>query len=309
RSAVRSHSTLGPSHTEPPAPREDRSAPRVTILTDSAACVPDELVRQYGLVVVPYQLIWDGQVYLDGLDMARDEFFRRFRTAETYPTTATPTVGQFMTAFTQAAGRADAIISILTSESLTSTVRLAQAAARESGLQDRVVVIDSHTAGPSQAFIVLAAARAAHRGASADEVIAIAEAYRERVGLLFSLEDLKHLHRGGRIGHAAALLGSRLHIHPVLALAEGVVRPVTITRTRQSALERIVTRAHSLIGDEPIRAAVLHADVPEEAERLARQVRREFDCLELYVSDFTPVMGAHTGPGLIGIAYCLEGRT
>lgn len=276
------------------------------IVTDSAACVPADLVRRYGIEVVPYQLIWDGQVYLDGQDMTPDEFYRRFRSSRTYPTTATPTLGQFAALYTRVTERAEAIVAIMTTRTLTATVDVAKTAARELGLQDRVVVIDAQTAGPAQAFVVLAAARAAHQGASADQVAAIAKAHRERVGMLFSLEDLKHLHRGGRIGQAASLLGSHLRIQPVLTLSEGTVRPVTVAHTRQGALARIMARLHRLVDHRPIRAGVFHADVLPEALELGRQVQEEFTCLEFFIADFTPVMGAHTGPGIIGIAYCLE---
>jgi DegV family protein with EDD domain len=276
----------------------------VAIVTDSAACVPPALAQEYGIQVVPYQLVWDGQVYWDGQDLTPSEFYRRFRTSSTYPTTATPTMGQFIAAYRRAAEQAQAIVAIFVAETLTSTIRLARQAAQEVDIPVRIV--DPHTAATPEGFIVLAAARAAQQGASPDEVVALAESYRGRVGMFFAMETLEHLHRGGRIGQAATLLGARLRIQPVLTLADGQVKPVTIMRSRQRALERLVEETAKVVGTRPIRASVFHADVAEEAQQLAERVQRAFRCIEFFISEFTPVMGAHTGPGIIGIGYCLE---
>lgn len=278
--------------------------PRVAIVTDSAACVPPALAQEYGIQIVPYQLVWDGQVYLDGQGLTPAEFYRRFRTSATYPTTATPALGQFVTAFQRAAEQAEGVVAVLVAETLTSTVRLARQAAREISIPVRIV--DSRTGATPEGFIALAAARAARKGASLEEVVAAAESYRERVGMFFAMETLEHLHRGGRVGKAASLLGARLRIQPVLTVADGIVQPVTITRSRQRALDRLVEETAQAVGTRPIRASVFHADVPDEAQQLAERVQREFHCLEFWISEFTPVMGAHTGPGIIGIAYCLE---
>jgi len=276
----------------------------IAIVTDSAACVPPALAQEYGIQVVPYQLVWDGQVYLDGQGLMPAEFYRRFRASSTYPTTATPALGQFIIAFQRAAEQAEGVVAVFVAETLTSVVRLAQQAAQEVSVPVRIV--DSHTGATPEGFIALAAARAAHRGASLEEVVAAAEACRERVGMFFAMETLEHLHRGGRIGKAATLLGARLRIQPVLTLADGIVQPVTITRSRQRALDRVVEEMAKAVGTRPIRASVFHADVLNEARQLSERVQQEFSCLEFWISEFTPVMGAHTGPGIIGIAYCLE---
>ena len=278
----------------------------VAVVVDSAAAIPPALTREYGIQVIPYQLVWDGQVYLDGQDLTPAEFYRRFRAGHTYPTTATPTLGQFISAYRRAAESAPGIVAIHVSETLTSTVQLARQAAQEVDIPVRVV--DSHTAAAPQAFIALEAARAAQRGASLDEVVAVAEECRQRVGMYVAMETLEHLHRGGRIGRAATLLGARLNIQPVLTLKDGQVQPVTLTRTRRRALSRVIEETVKVVGDRPVRASVFHADVPDEAQQLAECAQRQLHCLEFFISEFTPVMGAHTGPGVIGLAYCLEER-
>lgn len=278
---------------------------RVAVLTDSAACLPPALLDKYGILVVPYQLIWDGQVYLDGQDLTPAEFYRRLRVSRTYPTTATPTMGEFIAAYQRATAQgAEAIVAVLVTETLTSSVRAARQAARESDIA--VEIVDSGTAAIAQGFIVLAAARAASSGTSSEQVVAAAEACRARVGMFFAMKTLEHLHRGGRIGKAATLLGLRLQIQPVLTLLGGQVQPVAATRSRRRALDRVVDQVSKAVGVRPVRASVAHADAPEEAALLAERVQRELHCIEFFVSEFTPVMGAHTGPGTIGVAYCLE---
>ena len=222
----------------------------IAIVTDSAACVPPALAQEYGIQVVPYQLVWDGQVYLDGQGLTPAEFYRRFRTSPTYPTTATPTLGQFIIAYQRAAEYAEGVVAVLVAETLTSVVRLAQQAAREVNVP--VCIVDSRTGATPEGFVVLEAARAARKGASLDQVVAAAESCRERVGMFFAMETLEHLHRGGRIGKAATLLGARLRIQPVLTLAEGQVQPVTVTRSRQRALDRLVEEVAKAVRERPM---------------------------------------------------------
>ncbi|MBC7255589.1 MAG: DegV family protein [Chloroflexi bacterium] len=277
--------------------------PGIAIVTDSAACLPPALAQEYGIYIVPYELVWDGETYLDGQDITPQEFYRLFRTRPTYPTTASPTIGRFVEAFQRAAQEAEGIVAILVPESLTSTVRVARQAAEMIPIPLRI--IDAQTAATAEGFIALEAARAARRGASLEEVAAVAEACRKRVGLCFTLETLEHLRRGGRIGRAATLLGARLNVQPIVTLAQGQVQPVAITRNRQRALEMIIAQVHRAVGDRPIRAAVAHADALEDAMILSERVQREFHCVEFFISEFTPVMGAHTGPGVVGVCYCL----
>lgn len=282
--------------------------PQVAVVTDSAACVPSAVARQHGIEIVPFQLVWDGQTFLDGIDLAPEVFYQRFRTSSSFPTTATPTVGQFVAAYQRALARADSVVVVMLPESLTSAIVVARQAADllAQQCQAPIGVVDSGTATSAEGFVVLAAARAAQAGASLEQVVAVAQAYRERVGVFFAIETLEHLRRGGRIGRAATLLGARLSIQPVLTLADGQVQPVAVRRSRRAAVERLVVELRRVVQNRPIRADVSGADVPQEVQRLAERVERAFNCVEVTTSEFTPVMGAHTGPGIIGISYCLE---
>ena len=278
---------------------------RVAIVTDSAACVPADLLERYAIEVIPYQLIWDGQAFLDGVDITPSEFFRRFRHSDTYPTTAQPTPQSFINVYSRLLEHAGGIVSIHVAEKLTTAVRVARLAAKDVA-SSQIRIVDTQMAAAAECFVVLGAARAAREGAGLDRVVSVAEGCVARCGLLFTLESLEHLRRGGRIGRAATLFGSRLRIQPILTLRNSQVHAVGVTRSRERAKERILDELERRVGESPIRVSVLHADVPDEATELARDVQQRFHCIEFFVSEFTPVMGAHTGPGIIGVGYCIE---
>ncbi|MDH7486576.1 MAG: DegV family protein [Anaerolineae bacterium] len=276
---------------------------QIAVVTDSAACVPAELVRKYNIHVVPFELVWDGQSYRDGIDIAPTEFYRRLRESSSWPTTSQPALGDFATLYVWLSQEVDGIVSIHLSDELSATLQTARLAAEQASPVP-VEVIDSRTGAIAEGFVVLAAARAAAAGGSLEEVAAAAKAAIPRVGLFITLETLEYLHRGGRIGEAAALLGSRLRIHPILYLAEGRVKVAGVARSRHKAMERLLDLMAGRAGERPMCVSVFHADALHEVEWLEARVRSRFDCQEFYITEFTPVMGAHTGPGAIGLAFC-----
>lgn len=282
----------------------NRPKARVAVVTDSAACVPAHLVEEYGIHVVPFELVWDGQSYRDGVDIAPAEVYRRLREGKSWPTTSQPSLGDFATLYTQLSQEVEGIVSIHIPDTLSGTLQAARLAAEQVNASVPIRIVDAGTAAIAEGFVVLAAARAAAAGASLDEVVAAAESVIPRVGLFATLETLEHLQRGGRVGEAAALLGSRLHLHPILYLAEGRVKVAGVTRSRRKALEEIVNLMAQRVGTHPLCVSAFHADAPEDVEYLRREVNARFNCREFYVTEFTPVMGAHTGPGTVGLAFC-----
>jgi len=278
---------------------------RIAVVTDSAACIPPELVQEYHIHVVPFELVWDGQSYRDGIDITPTEFYRRLQEQKgnSWPTTSQPALGDFATLYAQLSQEVDGIVSIHVPGELSATLQTARLAA-EQAWPVPVTVINSHTAAIAEGFVVLAAARAAAAGGSLEEVVAAAKAVIPRVGLFATLETLEYLHRGGRIGEAAALLGSRLRIHPVLYLAEGRVKVAGVTRSRHKAIERILDLMAERVGERPMCVSVFHADALQVAEQMENMVRSRFNCQECHITELTPVMGAHTGPGVIGLAFC-----
>jgi DegV family protein with EDD domain len=278
---------------------------QVAIVTDSSANLPTELVRQWNIRIVPVPLIFDRQTFLDGVNITPDEVYRRLRADKCIPTTAAPSVGDFLRVYAAAGQEASGIVSIHMSPALSSTYHVALTASQ---LVDGVPirVLNCHSAAIGQGFVALEAARAAVAGATLEAVVSRADAVAAKINLLFTLETFEYLHRGGRIGGAAALVATMLRIRPVLCLADGHVEVLVKTRTKRKALRSILEQMAAKVNGRPLHAAIFHADIPAEAEELRQTVAQRFQCTELYVTEFTPVMGAHTGPGVLGVAFYVE---
>ena len=275
---------------------------KVVIVTDSTATIPEDLAATLDIRVVPILLVFGSQSLRDGVDVTPSEVYRRLRAGSDIPTSAAPSVGDFLRIYAGAGQDASAIVSIHMPPSLSVTHSVAGTASRlVEGVPIRV--LDSGSAAMGQGFVVIEAARAAAAGASLEEVVERAEEVAARVSILFTLDTYEYLHRGGRIGGAAALMGTLLQIKPVLHLPDGRIEVLARPRTKRRAIQRILKQIEEEAGDRPLHAAVFHADVPQEAEDLRNTVMQRFRCEELYVTEFTPVMGAHTGPGLVGVAF------
>jgi DegV family protein with EDD domain len=158
----------------------------------------------------------------------------------------------------------------------------------------------------AQGFVALAAARAGRAGADLETVVSRAEEVRSRVRFFAFLETLEYLRRGGRMGAAAALMGNAIQLKPIVHIVDGQVAPLARPRTRRRATQAMLDIMAEEVADQPVHAAVLHADSVEEAQRLADRLEEDFTCLEMHVTELTPVMGSHTGPGLLGLAYYVE---
>lgn len=280
--------------------------PRIAIVTDSAACLPDALRRELDIHQVAFELVWSGVTYRDGVDLTPAEFYQRFRQARTYPTTSQPPFGAFVKLYAELSERYDGIVSIHVSGDLTGSVRAARLAA-EQITRVPIRVLDSRTATIAEGFVALAAARAAATGAPLAQVVAAAERVIGTVDFFAALKTLEHIHRGGRLGEAAVLLGSQLHIVPILNLKRGRVSVVGVTRSWKHALQEIVDLTAQRIGDRrDVHAAVFHGDVPEDALWLREQLLARVLCAEFFVTEFTPVMGAHTGPDVVGLVFYVD---
>lgn len=287
------------------------SEPIVAIVTDSVAQVPAEIARQLDITVIPFTVSIDGQLYLDGIDLAPQDLYHRMRLENVMPTTTAASLGQYQQAFEAClhAG-AQAVLYVALSSKLSSGYSTACHAAKmvQEEFPDRIVeVLDSQFATMSQGFMVMAAARAAKQGKPLAEVWRAAEEAKRRVGLAATLETLEYLARGGRIGKAAFMLGNLIKIKPILSIKDGEVTPVSRVRGENHALQAIVDYvARQAERHRKLHLAIMEADAPEPAARLQELALQQLRPAEIFHSEFTPVMGVHTGPGLVGLGYYYE---
>lgn len=288
---------------------------KIAIVTDSTASLPQELARRHAVHVQPTYICFGGQEFRDGVDLTPAEFYRRLRTAPTLPTTSQPSVGDFVELYTRLSQSVEGIVSIHVSQELSTTLGSARAARQmlENGIRKTgelsvpIYVLDSRSVAMGLGFIALTAARAAMAGKSLPEVIRAAEVLIPRMNVIFTVLTLEYLHRGGRIGGAAALVGSVLSIKPVLHVQDGRVEVLERMRTRRRALARLPDIMAERLGPAgDIHAAILHADAPEDAHNLAEEIAARFDCAELHLADLCPVVGTHVGPGTLGLVFYAE---
>jgi DegV family protein with EDD domain len=274
----------------------------VAVITDSTAYLPAELLEQYGIEVVPLYVTLAGRSGREGLDIKPHEVAQALSTRGQKVSTSRPTTGDFVAAYRRCleAG-ADSIVSIHLSAELSGTWDAARLAATQVG-EHVVTVIDSRSTAMGTGFAVLAAARAATDGAAAAAAAEAARRTAAATSMFFVLDTLEHLRRGGRIGPAAAVLGSALAVKPVLHMVDGEVVPLEKVRTSARALQRLVQRVVDTAGEGAASVAVHHLAAPERAERVAGELRERLPKLrELHVSEIGAAIGAHVGPGAVGV--------
>ena len=280
---------------------------KVAVVTDSVACIPREQVEKYGIEVVPVQVIFGDKVYRDGIDISPSQFYALLRQAEKLPTTAASLPGSLLEAYRKASQRAPSILCITLSAKLSgmfNSARLAMEMVKEALPNVTIELLDCGTAAAAEGLVVLAAARAAALGRSLTGVIDKARSVMQRVNLLATLDTLYYLVKGGRVPKAAHWASSLLQIKPILTIHEGEVHPLTNPRTTAGAMKHILKMMEQkVVKGQPLHVAVMHADTLDEAIALRNQISSRFNCVELFITEFTPVMGAHTGPGVVGVAF------
>jgi len=276
---------------------------KVALVTDSTACIPKDLMQKYQISVAPQVLIWGEETFLDGVDIQPDEYYIRLQNAKIMPTTSQASPKSFNEIYSYLLEEGYEVLTILLSAKLSGTIISAQQAL-ENFPGAPVEIIDSYTTAMALGFQVLAAARAAEQGANLAECKAIAEQARQKTGVIFAVDTLEFLHRGGRIGGGARLLGTALNLKPIFEISGGQVEPVEKVRTRKKSISRLLELVDERIaGKQPIRLATLHANSPQEACQIMELVNSRFKAVESLFTVVSPVVGTHAGPGTVGIAY------
>ena len=276
---------------------------KVAIVTDSTAYIPADLVNQYQIQVAPQVLIWGNETFRDGIDIQSAEFFARLKTAKQLPTTSQVNPRTFFDIFKKLMEEDYQILAVLLSTQLSKTIDSAKQAV-EMLPGATVEIVDSRTTAMALGFTVLAAARAVESGASLKEARAVAENARGNVGVVFAVDTLEFLHRGGRIGGANRFLGTALSIKPILEVTGGRVEAIEKVRTRSKSLSRVVEIiAERSAGRTPLHLATLHANAPEDARHLLEEASKLMNPVESIFTEVSPVVANHAGPGTVGLAF------
>jgi DegV family protein with EDD domain len=281
-------------------------AKKVAIIVDSIACLTREHVDQYGIVIAPIPLSFKGKIYRDWVDITPDEAYEIFLQDPGSFKTAGASPGIFIEAYREASKQAKNILCITLSAKLSGAKDAALQARediKEELPQTTIEVLDSETVTAAEGFVALAAARAAEAGKSLAEVVKTAEEIRGKVTFLAFLDTIRHIYRTGRIPRIAALAGSVLSIKPVLTVSSGLVRFIGAARSREGGIRRMLKIMRDRVGQSPVHVAVMHAYALEEAQKIKERVAAEFNCAELWITGFSPVMGYATGTGTLGIAF------
>ncbi|MBE0408845.1 MAG: DegV family protein [Anaerolineales bacterium] len=275
----------------------------VAIVTDSTCSIPKEYLEKYKICVIPQILIWEGETLLDGIDIQVTDFYNRLAQSNSNPTTSQATIASFKKVFDEVLEEGYDILAILISQKLSGTIESANQA--KVLLPDAPIeIVDSNSISMAMGFQILSVAYAASEGASLSECKLLAEKAIPHTGVAIAVDTLEYLHRGGRIGGGARFLGTALNIKPILEVVDGRVEPVERVRTRKKSLSRLVDLIAERVGDrKPVRLAGLHANAPEDARGLLEMAVGRLDSVEQVFTEVSPVVGAHAGPGTVGLAY------
>jgi DegV family protein with EDD domain len=278
--------------------------PKVAIVTDSTAYLPEDLVSSHNITVVPLLVIWGDEILRDNIDISPNQFYERLADAKNMPSTSQAAITDFAEVFKKLHNEGYEILTIVMSAALSGTLDSA-IQAKKLVPEARIELVDSRFTSIPLAYMVLSAARAAKRGATLEKCKEIAESIRENTQIFFAVDTLEFLHRGGRIGGASRFLGTALDLKPILYLQEGKIEALERVRTSKRAHQRLIELLEtSVSGRSPINMmGVVSAAAQEAASKLLMQIERDFDPQEVLLANISPVIGTHTGPGTVGVAY------
>jgi len=277
---------------------------KVVVLTDSSADIPAPMVKALGIAVIPLNILFGQQTFRDRIDITPEEFYRRLASSSVHPTTSQPSAGDFVEVYRELSQSAESIVSIHLSSELSGTLESAHAAKMQLDSSVPIHIVDSRSTSMGLGFLVLAAAEMAADGLDASQIAARVEALAPKMNVLFVVDTLEYLHKGGRIGGAERFLGSLLQIKPLLHVAEGRVDALEKARTKRRAVARLLEIMQERIdGAHEAKIAVVHCAAQEAALELRQKIEAGFRSKEVPICELCPALGVHTGPGLVGAAF------
>ena len=272
----------------------------VRIVTDSLADIPLDLARDLNITQVPVIVRFGDQEFHDRVDLTPAEFYRKLVASETLPTTSQPSTGYFQEIYEQVARETNEILAIHTIASLSGIFNASRIAA-QSIPNVRIELIDSRQVTMALGWLVVLAARAARSGQTMDQVRMVVEDAIPRVHVIGALNTLEYAQRGGRLGKGAALVGTLLHVKPLISIVGGEVVPVENTRSQKRALERMV---EIVLSSGPIQEiSIIHAAAEDLAQKVRRMLAATLPEEQIVMAETGPVLGTHVGPNAVGIAW------
>lgn len=277
----------------------------IKIVTDSSADLPEEVTKELGITVVPLYVRFGNDVYRDGIEISGDEFYRRLQSDPIHPSTIQPSPQDFFDVYKKLGPEADGIVSIHISNKLSGTCNSALQGKKMIEEGCPIEVLDSQTLTMGLGLIVMAAAKAAKAGRSIPEVVDEVKQMIPRVHLLFTLDTLKYLALGGRIGKAKALLGAVLNVKPILAIKEGEVVPAGQVRSRSKGIDRLFDFVQGASSIQDL--AIIYNTTLNEAQTLAEHIAPLFAKEQIMTARLGPMLGVHAGPGALAIAFREKG--
>jgi len=279
---------------------------KVTVVTDSVACLPKEQAAKYGIRVVPVKILFEGKIYSDGVDLSTAEAYRLLEKSPDYFSTSPSSPNDYINLFREIISQGQDVLCITVSSKLSTVYNvacLAKDILKKENPQATISVMDSMTATASEGFIALAAAQSAAQGKELDDVIRTVNEVMEHAHMFLALDTIRHAYRTGRIPKIATQVGTALGVKPLLTISGGVVHLIGVARTRQRGVERLIENMKRKVDDRPVHVAVMHTAVPEEGEKLKQLISDEFDCKELFLTEVSPIIGYAIGTGALGLAF------
>jgi DegV family protein with EDD domain len=263
-------------------------------------------LERFDIKMVPVNINIGERSYEDGVDMTRENLYRKMVEEGIVPTTSAPAPGKFVEVYRELAKRANSILSIHITSKL-SAVYQAAVLARSMVPEIDVRVIDSLSASMGTGFLALAAARAIEAGKTMQEILAIIEDIKARMNVFAALSTLKYLRLSGRVGSLQGMLASLLDIKPILTIRDGLAEALGAVRTRGRSLDRLVELAKEAVGEaKPVNVAIVHAYALKEAQQLKERIEAVLKCKEIFVVEITPALAVHAGPGVVGVISYTE---
>jgi len=281
---------------------------RIALITDSTCDIPAEWREEFDIEVIPLNVIWGTEQFLDGVELSAEDFYKRLEVDKVIPSTSQPSPQVFRDAYAKAAEKGyEEILVITISEAMSGTIQSARQAAEDAPIPVRVV--NSKTNSMGLGWQVIAAARAQAAGGGLEEMLAAADEVRHNMVYFITLDTMVYLAKGGRIGTATKLLTNVLQIKPLIYVNRetGTVAPSIPARSRKNAINGLVKQFFKHINtDKPLHITVLHNAAFEEAKELAERVKQEFKPKEIFISIVSPILGVHTGPKAIALCGYAE---